>query len=401
MAKPKKPDSGVKIADNILTDLEANEVFDPELAAIEQVIRQYGDTGGRVTIYKQGPGGYRDITYLFACPPSEWLEDGPSRLQRDYGKGIYRIHIQDASGAFIVNKAIPVEALPQSRVAAPVAIQAQETPVAVALEMMAKSIAGMMEAVKFAVQPNPGGNLAQLKELAQVVKEIMPAPAPASPASTGNNFEQTLSAATSIMGMLDRFSRPREKELPVDGDGNTDVGSAAMMKGLNLLEDILKRGMAQQSAAPGAEQAVSAPNAVLEAKPELEREPEVDELELAALKVQVLLANKAARAGESPQSFADEKYESIPDDILETLAFDPKWFEYLCTQVPECIQLQLWWQKVREHMMELGIMDGLFVRNPDGTLRAAELTDAGQTVTVAGNGDTVAGPTDGNSGSTH
>lgn len=358
MAKqPKAPAPAVRIAPDAIIDIPEADITDPEIIAIERAVRALGDTGASVNVYRQGPAGYRDLTFLFSCLPSEWLADGMRRLQSDYGKGIYRIHMQDGEGQMVINKAVPVEALPRKEVTAaaqPATPAADASLAAVLLEMQRTNVA-ILDAIK--AQANPGNALASLKDIAGIVRTLMPG------TPTGDGMQSTFS---NMRAMLDLVKAMQPEGAARDADGKVDIGGTAITRGIDLLARVFEQAIAQRGAAvdPSQVQVLDAPR-----RPQPAGNPSDDEgddamIQLEMLKLQLRRANGAAKRNASPDEFADEVYALIPDDVLQNMASDPNWFALVCTAVPECKQYADWYAKLRDALVAIAVEEGVLTQSP-------------------------------------
>lgn len=363
MAKAKPDTTKTRVAEDVLTDIPIGEIVDPEMIAIETAIRTHGDTGASVTVFRQGPGGYRDLTFLFRCLPSEWLDSGLVRLQSDYGKGTYRLHMQDDSGQMVLNKGIPVEALPR-KTDAPVASAASAAvvstdPAMLMLGELTRSVSALVDAMR--VQNSPSSGLQQLKEMAGVMKLMMP-----SQITQGDPVERAFSMLRTVMDI----TKSMTPAVARDADGNTDVGGLAMVKGLNLLEQMFTRAIAGNAGGAAEVLPEANPKAItLQTNDGAVILTDEQAADMEMLRIQLRLANAKAKAGASAVEYAESVYELVPDEVLTTLATDTQWFEKLCVAEPKCRPFKEWYETLRARVVAMAVEDGI-------------LTADGQPVTV-------------------
>ncbi len=375
----------------VLTDIPLDQLTDPESVAIDRAIKQLGDASASVNIYRQGPSGYRDLTFLFCCLPSEWVADGLPKLQREYGKGIYRIHVQDDGGAMKVNKAIAVEALPNSQKPAAVAASAPSGELALILASIAetnKNIAAMVDTVRNAKPMDT------LKDVVGMVKMLMPASNPT--ATPLQSVQDGLAMAQSLLGVAKSLQLP-SAPAAVDHDGKIDVGGRAIDRGIDLITR-----MFEQSAAANVAPAPRQPKAVQRREPQQPQQIQPQQtgddmtaedretLEMIAL--QLKIANRAAAKGTDAADFAESAYALIPEDVIQAMATDAQWFAYLTNVVPECAPHREWYERVRARVLELATEDGVLTvgQQPPTMLRPDTHEAGGDGVTLPGNdtGDT-------------
>lgn len=373
MAKtPKKDAPQVLYGDDVITDIPLEDLTDPETIAVEKVLKQLGDTSASVSVYRQGPGGYRDLTFLFACLPSEYSMDGLQRIQRDYqqtGKGVYRLHIQKEDGTLAMNKAITVEALPEREKAkvagaAPAAPSGEMSAVLAAIAETNKTVAALAAAMQSGPRP-----MDTVKDVLGLLKGVMPSTPAANPMGS---IQDALTMAQTLLQIGKSFA-PAAPAVAVGDDGKVDVGGTALNKGIELLGKMFEQSMAAKpAAAPPVVIDAPAPNSA-----QAGLTPE-EEKQMAAIKAQLTLANIKAQAGADPDEFADDVYEFLPDDVIDTLATNPEWFNLLCGIVPECRPHQEWYTKVRAAVIVLAQADGI-------------LNGSGQPATLGESQDTVKG----------
>ena len=375
-------DDTIDVAEGALIDVPLDQLTNPELTAIDAVLRQFGDQHSMMRVYREGPGGYRDIIFLYECAPSDWIGDGPARLQRDYGKGKYRLHLHNDAGQMVLNKGIQIEAAPR---------QPEKTTAAVP-DVFAQALAGVSESMKLMAAAvaqiqhrDPLQGLTGLKEIAGIVKDMMPPVAVSAPAS--QSIESTLTLFRTIMDVSKSFAQP---VVPRDGEGNVDLQGAALTKGLDLIAKLFEQNM-QGGARPAVAALPSAPDVqvltdeqIAEAKLPGADVGITESLEMQALKLHLRMANRAAAKNSPPDEYADGIVEMLPDDVFDMLEKDPKWFDYIVGLVPECGQFKSWYERLRVALLT-------YLEPEPQEPKNAPLTADGKGATVLGDGNPDAG----------
>jgi hypothetical protein len=372
-SKPAGKQIPAALSDGAVTDIAPEEVFDSELMAIENIIREHGEVSRAVRVFREGPGGYHDLTFLFPITPQEWLETGLQKLQAEYGTGKYRIHLQDASGAFLVNKGIKVEGI--KRPDAPLAPAAPAAPAIDIKEIaltIAQTIAQTLQPilVHLAAPRDPMQTLDGIKQIAEMFKAA-PVPPPASP----------LEGLKDAFGLMKLMREAMPGPGIGDGEGKTSTFDYAMQKGLDMLSTAVSTGMLTIGKNPGvaakvAENvqlppaATAAPATPAAPVAQTQEEKEIEEMNV-FVRMQLRMANSRAASGADPKDFAEEVYNLIPEEIVTGMAIDADWFSALVAQVPECAQHQAWFAKIRDSFIEFAIEDGLLVRGTDNALTLA------------------------------
>lgn len=199
--------------------------------------------------------------------------------------------------------------------------------------------------------------LAMVERIAGAMKAMQPA-APAQP--QGGGFVETLN----MIKVFNEVTGAGKSALPEGADSST----ALMMAGMDMFKPVIAKAMEQKSNAPAAlpttgDQSAARLTAPVDAQP-----IETDNEEFMLFKLQLKAANKAAASGADAADFADSIFAILPDPVLQGMAFDPAWFDYLVKAVPDCAAHKAWYEQVRAALVEIGVEDGVFIRDASGQL---------------------------------
>lgn len=388
MANKSKPQQEKVLYDpDVITDIPFEELTDPEIIAVDRMVKTLGDTGASVSVYRQGPGGYKDLTFLFACLPSEWITDGLQRLQRDYqqsGKGVYRLHVQQEDGTLKMNKGITVEALPEREKAklagaTSAAPSGEMSAVLAAIAETNKTVAALAASMQSGPKP-----MDTVKDVVGLLRGLMPAQTAVNPAES---LQSALTMAQALLNIGKSFA-PAAPAVSVGKDGTVDAGGLALTKGIEIISRMFEQSLAgKPNSAPPSVIPAPAPNPVRPGPGEIQELTPDEVKQMSAIKAQLTLANIKAAAGTDPAEFVDDVYELIPDDVIVALATNPEWFAMLVSIDAECSKHREWYEKVRAEIIQAAQEDNIL----DGSGQPVILPASGDTVKGGGNGAIDAG----------
>jgi len=357
-----------------LTGLETGEMLNPALEAIyaEMGVDERGKIKLYITKLVEDTGKEARV---WEGPPSDY---DLMAVARRFGSGDYRVklYVPHESGRIVLGGnqlfTILLDPSEDAKIAAlrngtPVpALQAQQS------QLTPESLALAIAAAIKGAMPVPVDPFAQMEKLAGMLKTIMP-PQPVAP--TGGSFMETLNAAKSLMELTKGFAPP------VDAEGRTDVKGAAMLRGVNLLADMfqksLEQGKPNPNAAP-AQPALAAPSLPGEQGNAAAQGPELtdeQQEELDMMRLQIKMVNREAKANGDPVQLAEKYYDDLPDAVFDLIVLEPKWFDVLCHNVPDCAQYKEWYEKMRAAIIAKGLKDGDLKSNADGSLSFVEEPD--------------------------
>ncbi len=334
------------------SQVELVEEPDPQdIALMRTITALRGSDGAIIRIYRQGPGGIRDLELLDESGPDEFT---PMMLARPpFNGGKFRIHVQDAEGHMVLNQVFRIA--PSREASA----QMHGAPDMGMMErVLAQMAAGFERVIERLNQPQSPLNT--LEGLTKIMELVKPAPPP--PATTP---AAELFTTLKLMRELKQFTA--EGQGTFDDDGSIKPGPL-LNKAADMLITALNQGKAQEAAqlpAPPAAQSPkpgdNAPPVPSSDQPQLTDEQQE---QVMFFKLQLRAANRTAKANESPEDFADTIYPLIGDDMLRTLATDPQWFEKLCQIESGCAEHKDWYGKVRDALIVAAREDGILTPEP-------------------------------------
>lgn len=358
MARPKKVETldADQESAELLEQIYNAESLNPALETIKAELNITGDADETVYVSKlNGDDAGNEMTCWKGDPDAYDLE----QIAKRFGSGQYRVmvYMKIPSGHKVrkFNKVIgwilsaEDEARRKSATVAPVVANQESSGLVSVLQEMMKDQRAANERMLAAISQRPDP-MQGLTQLAGLLKSIMPAQA--APAAPG--MMEVLTAAKTIID-IGKSTAPSVPE----GAGLEGV---ALSKGLDLVGKMFERATTQPAAAAPA--ALPNPDA---AQAELS-EDEQEQLDM--LKLYLRLANVAAKRGTKPDDFANEHYESIPDETLAQLATDPNWFAALVNLIPDCGNFRGWYEQVRNRLVANAVEDGVLTQ--EGQLRSVD-----------------------------
>lgn len=355
-----------------LTGLETGEELNPALQAIYAEMGQDEFGKIKVYIYKIIPETGKEPR-IWEGPPGDY--DLMTTAKR-FGSGDYRVklYVPHSSGRIVVggNQVFPIlldpaedqKIVEMREGRAPAQLAAVAAQPALTPESLAIAIAGALKAA----MPAPVDAFAQLDKIAGIMSKIMPTQATVQPA--GNTFMETLGAAKALMELTRGFSPP------VDGEGRTDVKGMALARGIDVLARMFEKSIEQGKPAD----AGNAPKAIAavasgegeQANAETAELMQEQKEELEMLRLQIRMVNRQAAANAEIDKLVEDYYGDLPDQVFDLLVLEPKWFEMLCANVPECAQYKDWYERMRTAIIAKGMKEGDLKANGDGSLSFVE-----------------------------
>lgn len=358
-----------------LSGLETGAELNPALQAIYAEMGQDEFGKIKVYIYKLEEESGKEPR-VWEGPPGDY---DLMAVARRFGSGDYRVklYVPHDSGRIVIggNQIFPI-LLDPAEDAKIVALRngqlnpAQPAVQAVQPQITADTIALAITTALKSAMPAPVDPLEQMTKLAGVMQKLMPAPVVA---PTGNSFMETLAAARSLMELTKGFAPP------VDAEGRADVKGQAMLRGVDVLTRMFEKSLEQAKPNPNAVQAEKSVTVAplenaqsQEIAPELSAE-QLEELEM--LRLQIKMVNREAKANSDVDKLVEDFYDELPDAIFDLIVLEPKWFEVLCTNVPECAKYKEWYEKMRTAIIAKGMKEGDLKSNADGSLSFVEEDD--------------------------
>lgn len=351
--EPETPDPEERNDD--LAELEAAEIEGSVERALNELEenRQYA----RIRIYRQGPGGYRDQSFIDEILPNEY---SVKFLADNYGGGIFHVKVyiprQDESGAdrgvkLICNKRVPVEGPPK----APRRDTGDVTPM-----------------------PSGGNDMFQLgrimtdgfKQLGELMVRSQPPP------------KSTLEIAKELLALKGLFAdnRPQQDPFsmieklagamsalrpPAEGEGGA-ISEMVRLFGPVVRDAYLQQRQGNAGSDPNLEQpqltetgtAPAAPDNVV-SMPTPQTSPTGEEMspqDLIYMGYVKLLVNNA-RAQNPTQPIAEQIYENAPSEFINQICTDPKILDLLARYNNGVNMFRPWFEKLRTDIKALSDAD--------------------------------------------
>jgi hypothetical protein len=312
----------------------AQDDYLPEDIALANVLADLGSaSGAAVRIYRQGPGGYRDLTLLTECMPEEF---SPMTLQNEFGGGTFRIHVR-ANGQLLANQEL--------KVAAPQVTRHQPdmlSPIQGQINALAETMRQMADAMR--TPPPPQQSRADMIQEMMMMKELF-GTAPAARAA------DPLDQLDKIMGVHARLS-----ELTGNAPAQKPDNMAALWDAAKTFLPMIAAAAQQRppapmqnhQAAPMAPMPVQAnlPHAAEETPPPHDEGAEMFKMYLAML-------IEKAKGNSDPTGYAHIIIDSITDDQINQLLAPENWLEILAAVNPNVMQCREWFTELREIVFEL------------------------------------------------
>lgn len=328
-----------------------SERYFKEQEDLTRAVDQLGEAGegGQVNVYRQGVGGHRDIEFLDEYTPSEF---SIKAVQRDYGAGIYRAHVQDAGGVMVANKSfrvgkprrgeVPASIAATAAPATPGAAPASSDLVTFMQTMQATMIAGFKEIAQ-AIQPpaKQGLGVEEAIKLMAAVRGMQPEHVP-------DNGAHGLGALKQLSEILEVIEDIRG---PVDGKGNVSM-LGVLSRALDKLADPLGEVIATVAKnkidkTPALAAALAAPDSstteVRTMTPEQQREQIIAFLPM-------LIAQAAA--DNDPATYADMLLDNVSEADIRPWLERADWFDELMKMDERVKPYQKWFGEFRECVAE-------------------------------------------------
>lgn len=324
-------------------ELLEDEYIPPDLEFIAKRDEYAGTGGGQVNIYREGPGGYKDLTFIRSLDLSEFE---PAMLQsQPFNGGRFRIHMRGRSG-LLANFLFKVEPLP----GAPRPESAAALP------------AGFHLTLPGAPAQAPTDIVAILGAMNANFEKVLAAVAhpPAAPAV---GFEQIMQLVNSVMGraaapsildgvgklgpLLELIDRVRGDRGGEGGDGIGNALGRALEKLAEPLGQVVAAVAERRAAAAGAAvPALAAPGGAGGVA-----QPEGTDMQ-AILKQYAAAIMTAARNDDDPAKYAQLAINFGDQEKIAEFVKQPNWFDTVAEAIPEAIHVRAWFEELHEVMKE-------------------------------------------------
>ena len=353
MAAPRRNPRKPRVLDDDEIPIETldrdSERYFKEQEDLTRAVDQLGEAGegGRVNVYRQGVGGHRDIEFLDEYTPGEF---SIKAVQRDYGAGIYRAHVQDAGGVMVANKSFRVGKPRRGEVPASIAANtpaalpsapASSDLVTFMQTMQATMIAGFKEIAQAIQPPKQGLGVEEAIKLMAAVRGMQPEHVP-------ENGAHGLGALKQLSEILEVIEDIRG---PVDGKGNVSM-LGVLSRALDKLADPLGEVIATVAKnkidkTPALAAALAAPDSpTTETRtmtPQQQREQIVAFLPM-------LIAQAAA--DNDPATYAEMLIDNVAEADIRPWLERADWFDELQKMDERVKPYQRWFEEFRECVAE-------------------------------------------------
>lgn len=340
------PDPNDESGAEIAAIIQAEESITKALNAIGE-----GEQGGAVRVYRQGPGGYRDVEYLDTYPPSDFSMQA---IQRDYGAGTYRVHVQGPDGAMLANQQVKVgkprsgEA-PRSETGMMPRNTAGDPMVLLMQNMMQTMLTGMERIADKMASAAPAAPAPSMKELAETLATLNGLrPAQAAPIEAPKDTLATFREFLELQSLL----------RSAGGEGNTEADIWAKMIDkfgepvARVFSAMQQKQQAQALAAPATPATPAAqPNPIAQ-EPAAMNDAQKQQADAFAA-----VLYQAASRNSDPGTYADLILDQItpesPDEAaLLAMLGASNWWELFTQQYPQAAQWPDWFARLREAILD-------------------------------------------------
>lgn len=329
-------------AKHVNLDETADEALAAVLASLES------SNNASVSIYRQGPGGYRDVTFLTECMPAEY---SLSRLQDEYGGGVFRVHVREG-GKLVANKEVKVAPRPGKQ-AEPGDVLA---PINAQIGALAAAVAKLVE---MQAQPARRGEDedAMLERMLKYKQLFGGGAAPA--AAAGDPFDQV----TKLLALARDVRKLTGDAPPEPPDGLTVLAETAK----SVLPAIVAASQAQRAPVASMRAPVPAAAPPVDEYPGGAGRPPVDNPapmgsaapqqqqgnEMMLIKMAVQRMAKEAAQDLDPTGWAHMIINNVAQDQIEGMLRPENWFEALTAFEPQVTPYREWFSELREMVFEL------------------------------------------------
>lgn len=340
------------------------EDFVPDDLKAMQLAQQYsGDEGIKIRVYREGKGGYRDITLLAEVLPSEF---NPIMLQSEpYNGGRFRLHFVSPTG-FVANMAINVAAAPQKPTAS------MDSQVLTVINENFKQLGEMLSRViapqSVVQQPTRMQLLEEMRLMAEMFRSPVAQPA------------QSASPLDAFKMMREFVELQKVIAPPVVATTNGEVNTTATLINVaerfftNLLEakKLDAERMNQQNPPP------PLPVQQIAHIPATETQPKGNDEMLMFVR---MLCTQAKAKGDI-ETYANMILDNVPEPVALEFVNAPDWFEKIASIEPEVIAHKDWFNELRAAIIEMlepdteSNTEGLPETAPAATVQASTTADA-------------------------
>lgn len=321
--------------------------FTPEDVAVSELLSELGDDSATVRIYRQGKGGYRDLTLISEVGIAEFT---PIMLSHPpYNGGVFRIHARSAGG-LKVNRELKVEPAPVTLAPSAPAVpipSAQDIAKTVA-ETLAVTLAPMLTALQRPPE-NPLSTLEGIRAIAEITR---PQGLPPVTAQGPDAFK----LMDSVVSMADRLAGLRGGG--GDGDGPGLMTTLVREFGPMLREAIAKNpeavGRVVSSIQGGQTAPVSTlpPSATAGNNPDnMTEEQRMNIMRQGQIRLGLQFLCMQAAANNDPVLYADVVLDNVPAEDLKAMLAADDWIERLAQFHPQVRNFGEWFNTLKTEIL--------------------------------------------------
>lgn len=327
---------------------DPEEDFLPDDLEYAQFLSEYDlSQGGEVRVYREGPGGYRDLTFLDTFKLNEF--DAPMLKNPPYNGGKFRIHVRSAQGML---KNFPFKCEPAPVAVAKPALQSDA--VAPLVPMFAGILEGL-KALSLQLATRPAGDAMNLEGTLKLMGAL-------------RGLEGGGARALDPFEMMTKFFALQKMltgdRIPTNPDGDIDANAVIMQAMKTFAEpfaELMKRNLQDGRPALAAPAGIAAPGqpgapASLPAAPGLSlavdnsapsganvEEPEIN-IKFAVIKPMLMMMAQADM-DESP--YVATVLDTFTEDELNQYIRRDDWKEQLVKVIPEAAGVMPWFERLR------------------------------------------------------
>lgn len=318
----------------------ADPSFIPEDVEVLNLAKQYAnDDGVTLRIYKEGKGGYRDLTFMAEMKPDEFT---PSLLQEEpYNGGRFRLHFCSRTG-MIANKGLNVAPAPRHLVKNDAAVTQ--------LSEKFDSLSGILrELVSRQTAPPPVPSrielINEMRAMAELFGRQNNQPAPS------NTIANDPFAILRLMREFTEFQRSVSPSQPAVTNEKGELDSTATL--INLADRFLSGLMQLKNNQPQPQNVnvPQIPQATVIPENNLERVESNDMLTQMTAFLNVLCVQAAADG--DVETYANIILDNVDEKAVLEFVNKPDWFETLIKANPNAANYRPWFDELRAAIVEM------------------------------------------------
>ena len=327
---------------------ESEPEFVPEDVQVMRLAAEYaGNSGVKLRIYREGKGGYRDLTLLEEMDPTEF---SPMMLREEpYNGGKFRLHFVSPTG-LVANRGLTIAPRPANHQNANGIVQLQG--------MILEGFQKLAEAIKpVATQVQPSRR--ELLEEMQLMAAMFQPKQQAAPDPMN---------AFAMLREVMALSKTLTPSPAVATDGNGEVNTTVTL--LNLADKYfgnLLEAKKQQSTQP----VLPSPDVIPFNQPAAISE---DETVIQMKAFAKMLCSQAAINGDV-ELYANMILDNADEQQILEFINKPDWFESLSSFAPDVSKYRAWFDELRSALIEM--------TTPEPAETSGTLTETGTSGNVA------------------